>query len=641
VLRPPTSPSALRAPRPRGCALVRGRHAVVAILFVTVICGAALRTVGTRWDGGAHLHPDERYLSTVADNVALPGSFTSYFDVRESPLSPYRTEPGRDYLYGLLPLSATKLVATAVGEDGYDQLYLVGRRLGAALDSLLIAVVFAIGLLTSTGLGRRRAVEAALVAAALYAVTVTSIQHAHYFTTDVWLVFFGTVTFLLASLGLRRGVGEGAASPAPLVILVGAALGLTVACKVSGAFVALPVALALLGRALAFARSLGKAGGHVRRTVLRLAVEGTTVLVAAYLTFRAVSPYTFARSSWLDVTIEPRFRDALETQARAVAGPSSFPPSYQWLRSTPLWTPLENLALWQLGVPLALAALLGLALLSLHSVRVLRKLPAAHDRGVALVADAVAPLMLVSYVLVLFVSVASRFVHSGRYLLPLAPLLAVSAAYALAAATKERPRLWRAAAAVVVGATVVWALAFVRVYTEPNTRIAASSWLRANVPVGATIANEHWDDPLPVRALWAETATVARALGGYHGVLLPVFDPDGPEKLQALYRDLAAADYYVVSSPRASDTVGRMPDRFPLMTRFYRQLFAGRLGFVEARRFESYPGFLGIRIPDGRAEEAFWVYDHAPVVVFRRDGELQWKAFRAALCPRARAAYCG
>ena len=32
-----------------------------------------------------------------------PGSVGGYFDVDTSPLSPYNTEAGRSYVYGLLP----------------------------------------------------------------------------------------------------------------------------------------------------------------------------------------------------------------------------------------------------------------------------------------------------------------------------------------------------------------------------------------------------------------------------------------------------------------------------------------------------------------------------------------------------------
>jgi hypothetical protein len=71
------------------------------------------------------------------------------------------------------------------------------------------------------------------------------------------------------------------------------------------------------------------------------------------------------------------------------------------------------------------------------------------------------------------------------------------------------------------------------------------------------------------------------------------------------------------------------------MSRFYRQLFAGRLGFSRVAEFTSEPELLGVRLHDLGAEEAFWVYDHPPVRIYRRAGSLSWPAFRRALCEPA------
>ena len=97
----------------------------------------------------------------------------------------------------------------------------------------------------------------------------------------------------------------------------------------------------------------------------------------------------------------------------------------------------------------------------------------------------------------------------------------------------------------------------------------------------------------------------------------------------------------MLSSPRAWNTIGRLPGRFPLMTRFYDELFAGRLPFKRVATFESYPSLLGLELRDRRAEEAFWVYDHPPVTIFRRTAPLDWETFRTQLCPRPVAPHCG
>ena len=623
--------------RERVAAHVTPRRAVVASLAIIAVAGLSLRLVGTNWDSGAHLHPDERYMSTVADNVQLPDGIRSYLDVESSSLSPYNTSQGRDYLYGMLPLSATTVIAATLGQDGYGELNLVGRRVAAIIDGVTIVLVFGITWLLLARYDRRRRAVGALLAAALYAFTVTAIQHAHYFTTDVWVVMLGTLTLFLALRSLRSSIGEGSSALSLTLLTVGAALGLTIACKASGALIALPVGLALLGRASIVA---GWAGA--RLALVRLVAESGLVLVMSYVTFRAVSPYTFRHSNWFDLSLNPDFREAIERQAQAIAGPSNFPPAYQWLLSSPVWTPLENLALWQLGVPLALAAASGFVVLAVAVVRAAtaalrgRSWPEAE-----VLAHTTSQLMVVSFVALVFLRFGTPFVHSGRYLLPLVPLMSVCAAVAVVMLTGDRARLRLALSGVLVALTAIYALAFVQIYERPNTRIEATRWLQANALPGSTIANEHWDDSLPVGGIWGETVTEAKAAGGFRGSQVPVFDPDDETKLRKLYEPLRGADYYVLSSPRAWRTIGRLPDRFPLMTQFYDDLFAGDLGYREVKSFTSHPGLLGLSVNDLSAEEAFWVYDHPPVRIFRRTEPLDWESFRTALCPQPVAPYCG
>ena len=167
-------------------------------LGLILLAAGWLRLSGANWDSGAHLHPDERYISSVANAISWPHTAGSYFDPTSSPLSPYNTIEGAHYSYGLLPLVATKLAARATGKDDYDHLYLLGRRLSALLDVVTTALVFLIGRGVARGATPRRATVTGLIAAALYATTVAAVQASHYFTTDPWLVLFGTATFLFA-----------------------------------------------------------------------------------------------------------------------------------------------------------------------------------------------------------------------------------------------------------------------------------------------------------------------------------------------------------------------------------------------------------------------------------------------------------
>jgi hypothetical protein len=587
---------------------------VSVLLAVILLAGAWLRMAGTDWDRSFHLHPDERYLSIVANDIAFPDSLGGYLDVGRSPLSPYNVQSGRSYLYGTLPLFTTKLVARALGEDRYDRLYLVGRRMSALLDLVTVGLVFLLGRRLVAPAPPRAAAYGGLVAAALYALTVLAIQHAHFFTVDSWLTAFATLTLLLAT-----GLTEVRSRPRLAVLLaaVGVALGLTLACKVNGALVAVAVFGALVWR-LPRPRTRRDFGA----AAAELAKSGAIVLLAAYLSFRAVSPYAFASSSWLDLTIQPDLSAALRQQRDALAGNALSPPAYQWFLSAPVISPLENLALWALAPALAAAVLAGFATGVADGARALWHRARA---GRSATHTTIAATLTVAYVAVAFAYSASRFGHPLRYLLPLIPALCSLAGVALVRLCGRRRRIGCAVTAAVIAVTGLWALAFVAVYRHPNTRVAASEWIDAHVPGGATIAGEHWDDALPL--------PVGRAT--YTGVQLPVFDADDAEKPDKLYAGLSGARYYVLSSPRAWRTVGRLPGRFPMMTRFYRALFAGDLGFREVARFTSPPRLLGIAISDASAEEAFSVYDHPEVRVFERTASLTRAEFRDILLGRA------
>jgi Dolichyl-phosphate-mannose-protein mannosyltransferase len=606
---------------------------LVAVAACGVFVAAGyLRLSDANWDQGQHLHPDERYISTVEDNIHWPRSPWTYFDVHTSPLSPYNTAQGADYVYGTLPLFAIKGVASLLGEDDYGRLNIVGRHLSALVDLGTLVLVFLLARLLLAALVPRRAPWGAILAAALYGFTVTAIQFSHFATVESWLVFFSTLTLYLSA----RACG-GPVDPTQRIELgwafVGVALGLTIACKVSGVVVGVAVGVAILGRLAVIARVV-----DTKETLMRGAAAGLVLVVPGYLAYRVVSPYTFASSFWLNLSINPNYHDALARQQAALRGEGLFPPAYQWLLSRPIWSPLENLVRWQLGPPFGVAAAIGVVLLAislaLPVIRAVRQ-RAWRTWRTSASASAIERLtlqaMLLAFILAAFFPFATLFAHTGRYLVPLVPALAVAAAYGVVVLLNRWPRVLVTVSAILVATTAAYAFAFHTIYDRTNTRLAASHWIVAHVPAGATIANEHWDDSLPV--------------GGdaqrYRGETVPVFDPDDEAKMRKLYDTLGPADYYFLSSPRAWRTIGRLPDRFPLMVRFYRSLFAGQLGFEEVASFRSLPTLFGLKLDDLRAEEAFWVYDHPPVMIFRHIHRLSFAQFHRALCEPPAPSPCG
>jgi uncharacterized membrane protein len=171
--------------------------------------------------------------------------------------------------------------------------------------------------------------------------------------------------------------------------------------------------------------------------------------------------------------------------------------------------------------------------------------------------------------------------------------------------------------------TMLWGWGFLAIYRRPLTRITASRWIYANIPPGKVIANEHWDDGLPLRVEGKD----GFGTWGYKGMSsssdgnMQMYSEDVPEKRELLYRWLNEADYLVLSSNRLWGSIPRLPMRYPMTTLYYKLLFEGKLGFKQVGHFTSFPTVLGIPFNDTGAEEAFSVYDHPEVYIFQKTPE--------------------
>jgi YYY domain-containing protein len=183
--------------------------------------------------------------------------------------------------------------------------------------------------------------------------------------------------------------------------------------------------------------------------------------------------------------------------------------------------------------------------------------------------------------------------------------------------------------------SIFYSLAFVSIYSRPHTWLEASRWIYTHVPDGSTIATEHWDDDLPKPLPEAGQNSGAH---GYHNLTLPMYEPDTLHKYALLKDILSQADYIILASNRLYRTIPRLPQRYPISTRYYELLFAEELGFRLEKVFTSYPGLpfdnpstlpraglktpLGWTIVDDDADESFTVYDHPKPLVFKKEREL-------------------
>jgi len=638
----------------------------VLLLTAILVVGGYLRFTGLNWDEGQWIHPDEGHMRIITSAIEMPDRISLYFDTHNSPLNCRNS--GQVYSYGTLPLFLTRATAewldqacgaspsgssASAASVAMASLLMgttdvncnpgtftgsrsaqVGRMLSALSDLGTVLLIYLIG--------RRLYGEAVgLLASALGALTAFCIQQAHFFTVDSMACFFIT---LAVYFSVRAGQTGSWASFG----LAGLATGLAAACKIDGVFAALLVVLAGAtltpalspgGRGsgvLTPALSLGGRGGGSLRSrslllvLLRLVLAGVVCLVA----FRVAQPYAFEGPGFFGVRLSPEWFGRLGQIRTEQSGEIDFPSGRQWTNRAPILFPWVNMVFWGMGLPLGLTAWAGWAVAGWELWRGKR----VH-------------LILWGWASLMFLYQSTRWVKAMRYSLPLYPIFIILAAYLVVWLVRERILIRRftdlpigrfarraglGLGVVVVAGTAFWGSAMFSIYVRPNTRVAASRWIYANVPEGATLANEHWDWGLPLRVDGHDP------FGGmYHGLEMENYNEDTPEKRAQLFAWLDQADYIFLASNRLYASIPRLPARYPLTTEYYRALFAEELGFELVADFTSSPALGPFQFPDQEnpfplveaayvhqtnpikihlppAEEAFSVYDHPRVLIFRK-----------------------
>jgi len=581
-------------------------------LVAILLLAAFLRIDGLRWDAACrtegeaaetgcsetHLHPDERFLTMVASAIEIPTSLGDYLDTKSSPANPHN-RGFQFFPYGTLPVLTVRALASAVRLADYDQIHLVGRIVSAACSLLTIGILF---ILASRLYDR----TVALFSALLLALAVLPIQQAHFFTVDA-MATTASMLALLAALGIaHRGRWRD-------FLGFGIALGVAVAIKVSAFTLALLAVAAALESGRKRRGQAPPARSGRRPAAAGLALAALTSLVL----FRLLSPYAFEGPGFLGIGLNPAWSANMREVSELVSGWRDFPPGHQWTGRVALWFPWRNMVLVGFGPALGIAAWLGW---TVAGWLLLWRRQKRH-------------LLPWLWVTILFVHQGTQWVKSMRYFLPIYPTLALFAAFLLVEGWRRARRtnrlLPRLAAGALIGSVVLgtaaWAWAFTAIYRRPHSRIEASRWIYQNAAEGSAIATETWDDalPLPLDGL--------PGMARYRGLPLHPYAEDSPQKLDELLATLDRADYLVLSSNRAYDSIPRLPMRYPMTVRYYDALFSGALGFQRVAEFTSYPTLFGRSFPDQSAEEAFSVYDHPRVQIFARTGRWDPQRARAQL----------
>lgn len=305
--------------------------------------------------------------------------------------------------------------------------YRICRALSIAFGIATIGATYVLGLRAD---GRR---TVALLAALVVATNYLHVRDSRWGTVDVTMTFFVTLSLIFAVQASDRQRFRD--------------------YKVAGAFAGLAAATKYNAGIVLLASLAAAAAGVARRQVAptdgvrRFAVAG----LMTFLLFTLATPYSvrdwYATWEGFSVAVGQLY-DVAGERAGWVHLKVTFPYGFGW--------------------PVFIAALVG--------------------AGRAVAKRDARALVLVTFVVVMFASMATVLWVFPRYLLPFVPPLAVLAAEAAAAFVDlSRPLLAGAAALLFAGPGIVSSVQFDRIAARADTRLLAAEWVGANVPAGSAV----------------------------------------------------------------------------------------------------------------------------------------------------------
>jgi len=465
---------------------ISGSTIVRLVMVIAVLAlGAYLRFTGLEWDDDFHLHPDERFLTMVETAISPVSSLAEYFDTSTSSLNPHNVLDANGnqsypfFVYGTLPIFLVRYIAEWVGMTGYEKIYLLGRVLSGLFDLGTVLVVFFIAQKSF------KKFWLSWLAALLYACAVLPIQISHYSIVDNVTTFFTMLAFLSAVIVLKQHesdyslirpanifqwlrLNKGRLAP---YVIFGISLGLAAASKINALAIAILLPLAVF---------LKNPNGFVKPSSTGWTTRFHSMLLAAaisFITFRIFQPYAFQGPGFFNLSINSEWVADLQELSVLSSGISNYPPSLQWARRS-IWFPLQNLAIWGLGLPFAVFAAAGMTWMAWKIIK-------GKWQKYALI-------WIWTFIYTAWQAV--RWNPTMRYFLLVYPVLAIMAAWCLFQSVKKintvtlfkiKPVLKHGLNSILIVAliagTIGWSLAFIQIYQKPMTRIAASQWIYDNL----------------------------------------------------------------------------------------------------------------------------------------------------------------
>jgi tetratricopeptide (TPR) repeat protein len=547
-------------------------------LYSIILLGACLRFYGLDWGtdrqtGSFHrFHTDE---STIVESAQWVG--VDLGEIRSS----YGKAPM--YLLWATAHTLSPILGTPVFELSDNQstrfTYLIGRCLSALLGTVLIYLVYQLGL--SIG-----GVYIGLLAAFLMAVCPGHIQQSHYYTVDPLLTFLATLGLVILLKMPARSWW--------LYIAFGLVCGLAAGTRFVGAWIGLPFLI------IHFFNY--KPQGNMFAAPLRLTLADKlkrvgTVMGIGALVLIACEPFLILDPQYYFATSDARqFASSLQIARGEIIRVWTL---YDF-HTTPYLFYITHLFRYALGFPLELAGLLGLCL--------------------ALAKRTQPAIILLSWFIAYFVLVGGLHTKPVRYTTPVLPVLVVFGAWACIWLGQKLQQAWPKPFApflpilLVALPTAAYGLTFINIYSQEDSRIVANRWVQQNIPQNSQVLTENGGFPTAWMAPEDKYETNLTSSSYFI-----VSDKWELYSVQVDYfrKRLENVEWIVIIEENRMKPFMSVPNLYPVGCEIYTRLYNEQLGYKRVAQFKNQPLF-NMTSYEKSAEPTLTAFDHPNVLIYRR-----------------------
>jgi hypothetical protein len=587
------------------------------ILFVIWLLVISLlvysRFVNLDWGLPYPMHPDERNMANAIQQLSCKFPITNYqfpINFQFSINNFLNCFNPHFFAYGQFPLYLGYLITYLLkffdGDMGFPisfQEATISLRIISAIASVInVLVLMKIILLISKVKDQRSNPSLKFktfnftlgftLCTLIFIFSPYAIQFAHFGTTESLLMLFYSLIIYLSMRLLERCTSN-------TVLWLALASGLAIATKVSSA-IFLIVPLVVLISKIKDQRS--NPSSKFKAFNFTLGFTLCTLIFA--LVF---SPHNFINFK--------DFINSMNYESEVALGKSVFFYTRQFTNTSPFYFQLTKIFPYALGWLTFIFGLLGIIGLSWK------------DKKINLLRFAF---------LIYFIPSSLIYTKWSRFMAPVFPLMLIFATltilnikYQISKLSSKFKVLHFAlsfALCILVFVMIVPGLAYLSVYQNSNVRFQASEWIYKNIPNNAYILSETANGvDIPMIDQKSNIKDQKAIEKFYQIISFNFYDLDESPSLQIELKNyIKKADYIFIPSRRIF--ANHSKEKYPILNKYYEDLFSGKLGFKEVAEFESYPAInfsfftfhYSFKFPDEQAEETWTVFDHPVIRIYKR-----------------------